>query len=96
MANNQCFLKKISDAICKCLCMNQIFSDRRIRDKTEIPVSDLSMDDIFGQIKVADEYLEKIMNKELTVDRQTETRAKKRRWVLITASLINQNKYTYY
>ncbi len=66
------------------------------KDKTGTPVSDLSLEDILGQIKVADEYLVKIMNRELTVDKQTETRAKKRRWALITASLIKQNKYTYY
>ena len=65
-------------------------------DKTGTPVSDLSLDDILGQIKIADEFLAKIMNKEMTVDRQTEIRAKKRRWALITASLIKQNKYTYY
>ncbi len=66
------------------------------KDKTGTPVSDLSLEDILGQIKVADEYLVKIMNRELTVDKQTETRAKKRRWALITASLIKQNKYAYY
>ena len=66
------------------------------KDKTGTPVSDLTLDDILGQIEIADEYLVKIMNREITVDRQTETRAKKRRWALITASLIKQNKYTYY
>lgn len=66
------------------------------KDKTGTPLSDLTLDDILGQIEIADEYLAKIMNKEITVDKQTETRAKKRRWALITASLIKQNKYTYY
>ena len=66
------------------------------KDKTGTPVSDLSLDDILGQIEIADQYLVKIMNKELTVDKQTETKAKKRRWALITASLIQQNMYTYY
>ena len=66
------------------------------KDKNGIPVSDLSLEDILSQIKVADEYLVKIMNREFTVDKQTEIRAKKRRWALITASLIKQNKYAYY
>ena len=66
------------------------------KDKAGTPISDLSLDDICRQIEIADEYLVKILNKELAVDKQTETRAKKRRWALITASLIKHNKYTYY
>lgn len=66
------------------------------KDKNGTPVSDLSFDDICCQIEVADDFLGQIMNKEITVDKKTETRAKKRRWALVTASLIKQNKYTYY
>ncbi len=66
------------------------------KDKNGTPISDLSFDDICCQIEVADEYLGQIMNKELTVDKKIEAKAKKRRWALITASLIKQNKYTYY
>ena len=66
------------------------------KDKNGTPVSDLSFDDICCQIEVADDYLGQILNKEITVDKKTETKAKKRRWALVTASLIKQNKYTYY
>ncbi len=66
------------------------------RDKNGKAIPDLSMEEILAQVKKADEYLLKIMHKELTVDKQTETKAKKRRWALITAALIRQNKYTYY
>ena len=66
------------------------------KDKNGTPVSDLSFDDICCQIEVADEYLGQIMNNEITVDKKTVTKAKKRRCALITAALIKQNKYTYY
>ena len=66
------------------------------KDKSGTAVSALPLDDLLAQIKTADEYLLKIMHKEIEVDKKTETRAKKRRWALITASLIKQNKYTYY
>ena len=66
------------------------------KDKNGTPVSDLSFDDICCQIEVADDYLGQIMNKEITVDKKTVSKAKKRRWALITAALIKQNKYTYY
>ena len=66
------------------------------RDKNGKAIPDLSMEEILAQVKKADEYLLKIMHKELTVDKQTETKAKKRRWALIAAALVRQNKYTYY
>ena len=66
------------------------------KDKSGTAISALPLDDLLAQIKTADEYLLKIMHKEIEVDKKTETRAKKRRWALITASLIKQNKYTYY
>ena len=66
------------------------------KDKSGTVISALPLDDLLAQIKTADEYLLKIMHKEIEVDKKTETRAKKRRWALITASLIKQNKYTYY
>lgn len=66
------------------------------RDKNGTVLTALSFEDLHTQIKKADEYLLKIMHKELTVDKQTEKKAKMRRWALITASLMKQNKYTYY
>ena len=65
------------------------------KDKNGTPVSDLSFDDICCQIEIADEYLGQIMNNEITVDKKTVSKAKKRRCALITAALIKQNKYTY-
>lgn len=66
------------------------------RDKNGTALTALSSDDLLVQIRKADEYLLKIMHKELSVDRQTEKKAKMRRWALITAALMKQNKYTFY
>ncbi len=66
------------------------------KDKTGTGVSALSIDDLHSQIKRADDYLLKIMHKEISVDKQTETKAKMRRWALITAALIKHNKYVCY
>ena len=66
------------------------------RDKNGTVLTALSPEDLLAQIRKADEYLLKIMHKELTVDKQTEKKAKMRRWALITASLMKQNKYTFY
>lgn len=66
------------------------------KDKTGTGVSALSIDDLHSQIRRADDYLLKIMHKEISVDKQTETKAKMRRWALITAALIKHNKYVSY
>ena len=66
------------------------------KDKTGAGVSALSLDDLHTQIKKADDYLLKIMHKEISVDKQTETKARMRRWALITAALIKHNKYVCY
>ena len=63
------------------------------KDRNGMKVTDLSMEELVAQLKTADEYLLRIMHKELTVDKQTETKAKMRRWALITASLIREHKY---
>lgn len=66
------------------------------RDKNGTVVSELSTEELLAQIRKADDYLLKIMHREITVDRKTETKAKMRRWALIMASLIKQNKYAWY
>ena len=62
----------------------------------EIAPDPLDPEEILAQVKKADEYLLKIMHKEISVDKQTETKAKMRRWALITAALIKHNKYVCY
>ncbi len=66
------------------------------RDRTGTGVSALPPDNLLTQIKKADEYLLKIMHKEISVDKQTETRARMPRRALITAALIKHNRYVCY
>lgn len=66
------------------------------KDKFGTAISDLELDNVLSQTKTADEYLLKLRNKEIMVDKQTEMKAKKRRWALITVALIKQNKYNFY
>ncbi|MBQ6520220.1 MAG: hypothetical protein IJI14_16010 [Anaerolineaceae bacterium] len=66
------------------------------KDRNGKPITDLSLEEVRDQLAKADEYLTKIRNKEITVDREKEITAKMRFYALICAGLILCNRYNFY